>query len=450
MSPIIVSKFGGSSMADHQAMERSAALALSRNSNVVFVSATYGTTNDLIAITDQAQVGNWEKVEPILTKLNEKHKKIADDIGVSQDVRDYLKTLYREGTTLARGMSMLKECSLKANDSFISLGERSSSALFSECVRKMAPEKKVVLFDIRQVLKTDQNHGKAIPQIELIEKYAKELLVCDENTIYITQGFIGEGPNKSTTTLGRGGSDYSAALIAEALNANSLEIWTDVPGMASTDPRLCPKAKAISNISFQEAAEMATFGAKILHPATLAPAMRKEIPVFVGSSYEPAKGGTWIEKSVDQAPLVRAVTMRKNQSLLTLSNPKMLNAYGFLGEIFQVFNRNQVSVDAITTSEISVAMTVDDNTALNSNLIEELEQLGKVEIEKDLTLVALIGNNINHTPGLANNIFSELVDINVRMICLGASRHNFCFLVKEDQAEDALQRLHNKFLEVEQ
>ncbi|MBC7465096.1 MAG: aspartate kinase, partial [Bdellovibrio sp.] len=233
---------------------------------------------------------------------------------------------------------------------------------------------------------------------------------------------------------------------AEAVSADILEIWTDVPGIATTDPRLCADAKSLKEISFKEASELATFGAKILHPATLIPAIRKNIPVFVGSSFDADQNGTWILKEVTDWPLVRAMALRKKQVLVTLTTPEMLHSHGFLFNIFKIFNEHKVSIDAITTSEISVSLTLDDSTLLNTKLIQDLSAMAEVTIEEGLALVSLIGNNINHTPGLAKQVFETISDINVRMICLGASKHNFCILVKEDVGATVIQKLHAHFI----
>jgi aspartate kinase len=303
-------------------------------------------------------------------------------------------------------------------------------------------------FDVREVLITDHQFGKARPLIDEIknrsDKYFSSLK--HNNEIFVTQGYIGSTLDGMTTTLGRGGSDYSAALIAEGARASILEIWTDVPGIATTDPRLCKTAKAISEISFKEASELATFGAKILHPATLLPAMREHIPVYVASSFNPELGGTWIRKTVEETPLVRALALRKKQVLVTLSTPEMLYSHGFLFSIFKIFNDYKVSIDAITTSEISVSLTLDDSTLLNKNLLADLSTIAEVQVEEDLALVSLIGNNINHTPGLARKIFETISDINVRMICLGASKHNFCFLVDDKNGAETINRLHQAFV----
>jgi aspartate kinase len=449
-NPIIISKFGGTSMGDSVCMQRSAEVVLAQKSTIVVVSATTGTTNDLINLAHTAEKSSWENAGLIFKKIKDRHLKMAGELDMPEVRSSQIIILLDELESMSKGIHLLKDCSLKALDSIQSFGERLSSLLFTEAmnlaIKKQKDTKIAVNFDVREVLITDNQFGKARPIITEIKKLCEKKFIDLEHTIYITQGFIGATTEGMTTTLGRGGSDYSAALIAEGIDASILEIWTDVPGIATTDPRLCKEAVAIAEISFKEASELATFGAKILHPATLLPAMRKHIPVYVASSFEPSKGGTWIRKEVDETPLVRAMALRKKQVLVTLSTPEMLYSHGFLFEIFKIFNDYKVSIDAITTSEISVSLTLDDSTLLNKNLLIDLEKVAEVNVEEDLALVSLIGNNINHTPGLAKKIFETISDINVRMICLGASKHNFCFLVEDRQGADVINRLHHAFI----
>lgn len=453
MSKIVVSKFGGTSMGDASCMLRSAEVSFNQNSSIVVVSATSGTTNDLIELGKTSQAKPWVEAEAILTKIRQKHLKIADELKISADSTAKMKTLFEEMESLARGVHLLKDCSVKALDTLMSLGERMSSVLFTEAMKQVLQKKgspiTALLFDVRDVLRTDETFSKARPLTAEIARLCEEKLsyIRDHKSITVTQGYIGRTEDGMTTTLGRGGSDYSAAIIAEGVNADILEIWTDVAGIATTDPRLCPNAKPIDEISFKEASELATFGAKILHPATLLPAIRKNIPVFVGSSFNAEAKGTWVRKEVEAHPLIRAMALRKKQILVTLSTPEMLHAHGFLYQIFKIFNDHKVSIDAITTSEISVSVTLDDSTLVNKKLIADLSEIADVQVEENLALVSLIGNNINHTPGLGKQIFETISDINVRMICLGASKHNFCFIVNEEQGAQAIQRLHQKFIE---
>lgn len=453
MSQLVVSKFGGTSMGDAECMLRSAEVSYRQGSSLIAVSATSGTTNDLISLGKTAETQVWPEAEKILEKIQNKHSKIAKDLGVSAHAQQRLEVLFEEMQSLAKGIHLLRDCSVKALDTLMSLGERMSSVLFTEAMthvlQKYNSKKTAELLDVRMVLRTDDAFGKAKPLTQEIKRLCHENLgfLRDHKKVVVTQGYIGMSEDGMTTTLGRGGSDYSAALLAEGVAADVLEIWTDVAGIATTDPRICSKAKPIREISFKEASELATFGAKILHPATLLPAIRKNIPVFVGSSFDPEARGTWVRKDVQDHPLIRAMALRKKQVLVTLSTPEMLYAHGFLFQIFKVFNDHKVSIDAITTSEISVSVTLDDSTLVNKKLIADLSQFAEVQVEENLSLISLIGNNINHTAGLGKQIFEAISDINVRMICLGASKHNFCFLVSEDNATEALRRLHETFIE---
>ena len=447
MKEVIVSKFGGSSMADYEAMTRSAKIAINQNSNIVVVSAVYGVTNLLVELSKKSCDSEWNIIEPLLKEVRNKHERILEKLPSQNELKEKVNKHLEELNTLVKGIFLLKECSARTYDSLLSFGERLSSLIFTEVVKENT-EKDTQFFDVRKVLITSDEFNKATPQIDIISKKCDQHLYDAKygNVLFITQGFIGNSVEGHTTTLGRGGSDYSASLIAEGIGADILQIWTDVAGIATTDPRIVKEAKLIDEITYSEAAELATFGAKILHPTTLSPALRSNIKVFVGSSYEPEAKGTWIKTKVENAPLVRAMAKRTSQTLLTLSTPKMLDAHGFLFDIFKVFNDFKISVDSITTSEISVAVTIDNDVTHNKKFIDELSKLGKVKIENDLSLVSIIGNEINHTPNLARRIFSCLDNINVRMICLGASKHNFCFLVNEKQSDDAIRFLHKEFI----
>lgn len=444
---IVVSKFGGSSMADTAAMLRSARVTLGQNSKVVLVSATYGTTNQLVSLCELSQQKDWRLCENILFDIKQKHHNIANELGIYGDSKLLLSEQLLELETLCKGIHLLNECSDKATDRVLSIGERMSSLLFSEALKTLNPDRNVQYFDIRQVMITDNRHTMAAPLLPEIRERCKELMPLDNNTLYVTQGFIGRTLEGDTTTLGRGGSDYSASLIGEAINADLVEIWTDVAGIATTDPRICPNAVSIGSITYSEASEMAQYGAKVLHPTTLAPAIRGNIPVFVGSSYESDKPGTWITEHTDHMPVIRAITKRSEQTLLVIKTPEMLNAYGFLEKIFHIFREHQVSVDAVTTSEISVAVTVSAKTMKNQELMRDLRELGTIKVEENYSLISLIGSGIHQAHGVGQQIFTAVGNINVRMICLGASNYNFNFLVQDKDADEAIRRLHKHFIE---
>jgi aspartate kinase len=446
MSVITVSKFGGSSMKDHEAMLRSAKISLEQNSKVVLVSATYGTTDKLHTLIHKAETSKWDECEKILFSIRENHYDILQNLKNDPQIKENVKELINNLETLTRGIFLIGECSDKIKDRIVSFGERVSSILFTQAMKLTITDKPIILLDTREVLRTDSTHGKAKPILADIKKLCSEKINLATDTIYVGQGYIGSDEKGATTTLGRGGSDYSAALLAEAIDADKLEIWTDVAGIATTDPKICKTTKAIHEISYNEASEMAQYGAKILHPTTLLPAMRSEIPVFVGSSYAKEAKGTWIKKDVEEKPLIRAITKRSHQALLTIRTPKMLNAFGFMEKIFGIFSRYEISVDCVTTSEISIAVTVEKETLENEKFIQELNNIGEVITEHGHTLISLIGNNMLKQPGLAKRIFNSIDEVNVRMLCLGASAYNFNILVQDEQGDYAITKLHQEFI----
>ncbi|MCM2348849.1 MAG: lysine-sensitive aspartokinase 3 [Bacteriovoracaceae bacterium] len=444
---IVVSKFGGTSMGDLASMQRSAAISMERDSSVVVVSATSGTTDKLIAVAKSASTGKMEDCEKLVFEIKERHLGLLKQTGNNTQTATQLESYFTELELLVQNLSLLKELTPRAYDHILSLGERMSSLIFRDVLAAVIPSKKVTLLDARTVIKTDSNFGKATPLIDVIAKEASSRIELSPETLYVTQGFIGSDLQNNTTILGRGGSDYSAALFAEGISADTLEIWTDVAGVATTDPRLCPKAKIIPELSYSEAGEMAQYGAKILHPATIAPAVRKSIPVFVGSSFEKNLPGTWIRSEVGLRPAVRAITKRGSQALLTITTPTMYNAYGFMSGLFEVFGRHRVSVDCVTTSEISVAVTVENATLENAQFIKDLEKVGNIHIEAGYSLVSLIGNELTQKASLAKAIFNTVDDVNIRMMSLGASPYNFNFLVREEDCKTVIQNLHRALIE---
>ncbi|ABK39678.1 MULTISPECIES: lysine-sensitive aspartokinase 3 [Aeromonas] len=450
MSPINVAKFGGTSVANAAAMNNCAEVVLANPATrVVVLSASAGVTNLLVALAqgDLDEAGQ----EAQLARLTEIQQAILTELGDPGDLSDLIHGQLGEIRTMARQAHLHTDAELA--DRLIACGELMSTRLFTELLRQRGV--KACWQDARQLLRTDSRFGKASVDLAATRALCQAALgPLLGDSLIITQGFIGADGDGRTTTLGRGGSDYSAALLAEALDAGTIEIWTDVPGIYTTDPRLVTRARPIPEISFVEAAEMATFGAKVLHPATLQPAVRQDIPVFVGSSKDPAAGGTWIRASTRTNPLFRAVALRRNQVLVTLHSLNMFHAYGFLAEVFGILARHRISVDLITTSEVSVSLTL-DHTGSQSNgepilgdkVLAELGQLCKVQVETGLALVALIGNRMSEAAGVGSQVFDAIREHNIRMICYGASAHNLCFLVKEDEAGHIVNRLHQELLD---
>lgn len=448
MTEIVVSKFGGTSVADFDAMNRSADIVLSdTNVRLVVLSASAGITNLLVALAEGMEPGERFATLDAIRKIQ---FDILDRLRHPNVIREEIERLLENITILAEAASLATSAAL--TDELVSHGELMSTLLFVEILRER--DVQAHWFDVRKVMRTSDRFGRAEPDVAaLAELAAQQLLPRLSETLVITQGFIGSESKGRTTTLGRGGSDYTAALLAEALHAARVDIWTDVPGIYTTDPRVVPVAQRIDEIDFEEAAEMATFGAKVLHPATLLPAVRSDIPVFVGSSKDPQAGGTLVCNKTQNPPLFRALALRRNQTLLTLHSLNMLHSRGFLAEVFGILARHNISVDLITTSEVSVALTLDTtgststgDTLLTQSLLMELSALCRVEVEEGLALVALIGNNLSKACGVGKEVFGVLEPFNIRMICYGASSHNLCFLVPGDDAEKVVQKLHQNLL----
>jgi aspartate kinase len=269
--------------------------------------------------------------------------------------------------------------------------------------------------------------------------------VLDKGRVPVMGGFIGATKAGITTTIGRGGSDYSAAIVGAGLGAERIEIWTDVDGMMTTDPNVCPEARRIKVISFDEAAELAYFGAKVLHPATVLPAIQRNIPVYVLNSRNPGCEGTRISARVPQCRnSFKAIAAKKRITIIDVAAPRMLLAHGFLRAIFEAFDRHRVAVDVVSTSEVSVSLTVDSNESIPA-LAADLAKLADVKYEGRKAIVCLVGENLRETPGIAARVFGELSDVKIRMISQGASEINLTFVIEEDEVPQVIRRLHKTF-----
>lgn len=446
----IVAKFGGTSVANFDTMCKSADIVITnKNVRIVVLSASANITNLLLKLTEAC---NDNRRKALLKQIRQRQYTIINRLGNPSNIQPIIDNLLARLTSLSEVTTQYPLIARQI-DEIVSYGELMSSYLFVEILRQNGVN--ATWFDVRNIMKTNDKFGKAEPNQQLLKRLADKYLQPKlHESLIVTQGFIGQDMAGRTTTLGRGGSDYTAALIAEALSFSQVDIWTDVAGIYTTDPRIVASAKSISAITFNEAAEMAIFGAKILHPSTLLPAIRAEIPVFVGSSQMPEKGGTYICTSTEKLPQFRALTIRRKQTLLTLHSLKMLHARGFLAEIFTLLSQHHISVDLITTSKVSIALTLDTtgSTSTNGNLLTEtlmteLAKLCRVDVEEGLALVAIIGNSLSQINGLGSKIFSALATYNIRMICYGASSHNICLLVSDKEAETIIQKLHKNLFE---
>ncbi len=447
----LVLKFGGSSVADATCMRQVAGIvagALAQGPLVV-LSAMGKTTNALFAAATAAEAGNLAEALAGLEALAAAHRKAAQDLvadGRRGPLDQELTALFSELEMLLRGVALLRELSPRSMDAIAAFGERLSTRVFEAHLRDAGMDS--VWFDARTVLRTDAGFGSAQPRPGEIERAAQSRLrpLLGPGRAVVTQGYIGATEDGLTTTLGRGGSDYSAALLGAALGAAEVQIWTDVEGVLTCDPRVVPGALPIPELSFAEAGELAAFGAKVLHPATIQPAVEARIPVTVRHTRLPEGRFTTITGSVRTGRPVTALASRGPITTLTVTSSRMLAQSGFLARLFEVFARRGVSVDLIATAEVSVSLTVEADAPLKA-LVADLSAFARVDVAEDRAIVAIVGERLKATPGLAARAFGALGGINVEMISMGANEINLSLVLRQDQAEEALRRLHRALIE---
>jgi len=434
---MIVLKFGGTSVEDAAAIDRSANIVGQRLSRKPFVvvSALGGATNNLLEAGTLAALGETARAMDIADRLEKRHAELLPSTA-EQFIR------LRE---LLKALSAIGEFSPRTQDLVASYGEALSSLIFVDRLKQLGFD--AVHVDARQCMITDDRFGKAAPLMDLttpkLEQAARPHL--NAGRVVVMGGYIASTASGVTTTLGRGGSDYSAAIVGAALNAEEIQIWTDVDGMLTTDPRIVTNAYKVREISFDEASELAYFGAKVLHPLTVLPAVEKNIPVYILNSKRPAGTGTRITREGRPCRnLIKSIAVKRGITVLTVSSSRMLMAHGFLRALFEVFDRHRTSVDMVATSEVSVSLTLDNVASLDA-IVEDLRQLGDVEITSKAALICLVGNNLKYTPGVARRAFGSLTDINILMVSHGASNINFSFIVDEKDATATVQRLHADF-----
>ena len=448
---MIVMKFGGTSVQDAAAISRVIDIVKSRERErpFVVVSAMARVTDTLLGMAAAAGQGDRDKALDTCRALRERHYSTAADLlhtGLFTELHAELGAEFDALEELLRGIVAVGEITARTTDAVVSYGERLSSKIVAAAFQQNGVNS--LLVDARDILVTDAQHQKAIPQFDEIEVRLKTHVRPKLPThVPVMGGFIGATRERIPTTIGRGGSDFSAAIVGAALDATKIEIWTDVDGMKTTDPRLCADAHRIKIISFEEAAELAYFGAKVLHPATLLPAVQKNIPVLVLNSYNPSNEGTTIVARAPQCRnAIKAIAAKKRITIVDVVATRMLGAHGYLRSIFEVFDRNRASVDVVSTSEVSVSLTVDSNERI-PQIAEELMQIADVKYEGRKAIVCLVGENIRGQSGIAARIFTAISDINVRMISQGASEINITFVVEEDDVTEVVRRLHECFFQ---
>ncbi len=442
-------KFGGTSVGDVAAFERVFHIVSTQINKhpVVVVSAMTKVTDALLAAFETAKKGDFAEAYNSLEPHFDRHVEVSkhfipDDKpnafnGELEFARGELSDLLMRVTRRSLPLQMLK-------DAIVSYGEQLSSRLLAEVLKAKGVAARHV--DSRRLIVTDDEYGAATPIIdetnEIVRLELGPLIAGGE--VPILGGFIAANRAGETTTLGRGGSDYSAAIVAAALRASELQIWTDVTGVMTCDPRICGEARTIPVLSYEEAAELAYFGAKVLHPKTIKPAVDNAIPVRVCNTFEPSEIGTMVLADSGETPnKIKSIAHKKNITILRISSARMLGSYGFMSAVFQVFERFRTVIDVISTSEVSIALTL-DNTGELDKIVAELERLGDVEIDPGYAVICVVGEGLRASTGLASTVFSTIEDVNVALISHGASSVNLTFVIKEESAADVIKRLHEE------
>lgn len=446
---MIVVKFGGTSVGDAAAIERAAAIVKTRlpRQPLVVVSALAGTTNTLLAIAEQAAQGQLIGAMRGVQGLRERHLQVAEellgDAPVYHDLFGDISATFDELASLAEALATLGHMTPRSQDAIASKGEQVSSVMVVAAFEACGIA--AVHIDAADVLITNDQFGRADPKPDRIAEAARRVVrpLVEEGKVPVIGGYIGATEQQIVTTLGRGGSDYSASLLGAALGAEAIEIWTDVDGMLTADPRVVESAQLIERIRFDEASELASFGAKVLHPSTIAPAVRLGIPVYIYNSRRPEGCGTRITDDAPERPVV-AIAGKTDVTVIKVRSPRMLLTHGFLRTTFEVFERHRTSVDVVATSEVSVSVTVDDATHLES-LIVDLALLGDVTVERNRGIVALVGAGLSRDPLAMSRALAALEGIKVHMLSLSASGINLTIIVDGERVQPAMQALHEVF-----
>jgi aspartate kinase len=445
-------KFGGTSVEDARAMERTAAIVASRRKRglgaVVVVSAMAKVTDQLLAAASAAGRGDRVGALAIAARLRNRHIDTTADLLDAERLvvlRVVLDHEFDALDDLLRGIAAVGELTPRTNDLVVSFGERLSSRMVAEAFEQRGLNG--IHVDARTCIITDDHYGKAAPLESLIEEklHALVLPLVEAGKTPVMGGFIGATATGITTTLGRGGSDYTAALVGGGLHAGAIEIWTDVNGIMTTDPRICPDALRVKTISFEEAAELAYFGAKVLHPATILPAVQKSIPVWVLNSRNAENEGTKITAMAPKcASPFKSIAAKKRLTIIDVVASRMLMSHGYLKAVFDVFDRFECAIDMVSTSEVSISVTVDSNQRL-PEICAELAKIADVKMEGHKALICLVGEDIRGHNGIAGQVFSAVSHVNVRMISQGASEINMSFMIEEEDVEEAVRSLHAVF-----
>ncbi|MBA3334500.1 MAG: lysine-sensitive aspartokinase 3 [Acidobacteria bacterium] len=443
-------KFGGTSVQDASAFARVAEIVRNENENspVVVTSAMSKVTDALLNAFDLAKKGDYEFAFASIEPHFQRHTKVAEELTDNAQQIFFQSELDFAKNELADLLMRVSRRSLPLQmlkDAIVSYGEQLSSRLLAEVLK--AKNLNARQMDARRLIVTDEEYGAATPIWSETEKLIQIELqpLIEAGEIPVLGGFIAASRSGETTTLGRGGSDYSAALVGAALRGGEIQIWTDVTGVLTCDPRVCSDARTIKTLSYEQAAELAYFGAKVLHPKTIQPAVDFQIPVRVCNSHQPSEKGTMILPKSDIMPrVIKSIAHKTGITILRITSARMLGAYGFMSAIFQIFERHRTVIDVVTTSEVSVSLTLDNTDAIDA-IVKDLTRLGQVKIEPDQAVICVVGEGLRGMPGVAAEIFSTISDVNISLISHGASSVNLTFVIKENEVKNVITKLHNNF-----
>ena len=438
-----IMKFGGTSVGKPERMHEVAKLITADPENkIVVLSALSGTTNALVEIGQSAARFERDKAGELISKLRNHYTEFIQLLLKSEKAQKKAEIIIQEHFEF---LSIILRISFSEalNKDILAQGELLSTKLFSVYLEEQGISH--VLLPALEFMRIDDEDE---PQLELIRTRLMELLAKYPGIkLFITQGYICRNSKGEVDNLKRGGSDYTASLVAAAVNATVCEIWTDIDGMHNNDPRVVKKTIPIEQLSFDEAAELAYFGAKILHPTCIWPAQQQNVPVKLLNTMQPKASGTVIQK-VASSSGVKAIAAKDGIIAINIKSSRMLLAYGFLRKIFEVFEKYKTSIDMVTTSEVAVSLTIDNGIQLN-NILRELEPFGNTEVEQDQTIVSIVGNEIAETKDVLNKLFDGLSNIPVRMVSYGGSKHNVSVLIPSSYKNLTLQKLNLKLFGLE-
>jgi aspartate kinase len=440
-------KFGGTSVADPEAIQRLIAIVRAERAPVVVVSALAKVTDELVSVARLAEDGETANASDALQALLDRHLSVATAVtdASREPTLAAIRREFDELIGLVHALAVLREVSPRSLDAVLSVGEIVSSRIVAAALADHGVASDWV--DARAVLVTDAEYNAAAPDMDATRRNASERIAphTRQGRAVVLGGFIGSTANGITATLGRGGSDYSAAIVGACLDVDEIQIWTDVDGMLTADPRVVPEPRLVPQLSFAEASELAYFGAKVLHPSTILPAVDRNIPVRILNSRRPGNRGTLITaKGAAANGQLTALACKRDVTVVDITSTRMLMAHGFLRRLFEVFERFKTPVDVVTTSEVSVSVTVDDTRRLDG-IVDNLRNFAEVNCEPEMAIICAVGENLRSDPMLFARAVTSLDRVPLRLVSQAASRRNITFVLRDADVPHAMARLHEAF-----